>query len=474
MRTAKTDRLREQILDSIPVGIVTYDSEGKVTYVNKVAESITGYNLSEIQSFQEIHSLLDKGAEIFWKTLQSGQPFFGFESYCPSKYGTEIPVVTSTTPLLDEAGCPIGTVATFIDNSEMNRLRAVEEHASLILDHISDGVVTLNTEGVITGFNRGAEEITGLLASEVKNCKFEDVFPYHQIILDRLYETLQTGREFRDLKARLVDKQERTRFMLVSTRVLRNRNHAVLGVMVTYKDITMQEMLEEQIRQSEKLAVIGELAAGTAHEIRNPLTSVKGFIQLLDRKYANDDPEKQYFRIILSELNRVNDIIREFLLLSKPTDPNLRLIDVNTVMEDIRTLMSSDALLHSIDLEFRLSDQPAVCVIDVEQIKQVFINLIRNSFEAIGLNGKLAIRIAVVDNHCEIEFADNGPGIPQEVMARIFEPFYTTKEEGTGLGLTVSYRIIQNHGGTILVDSEEGKGTTFKVKLPLADKPIIG
>ncbi|MFC4766881.1 PAS domain-containing protein [Effusibacillus consociatus] len=468
MQTKDSDRLRERILDSIPVGIVTYDSQGNVTYVNKVAESITGYNLDEIQSFQNINHVLNGDAEIFWKTLQSGQPFFGFESYCPSKSGIEIPVVTSTVPLLDDNNEQVGIVATFIDNSEMNRLRAVEEHASLILDHISDGVVTLNTEGIITGFNRGAEEITGLSASEVKNRKFEDVFPLAQLVLDKLHETIHTGRECKDLKAEIKDKQDRARFMLVSTRVLRNRNHTVLGVMVTFKDVTIQELLEEQIRQSEKLAVIGELAAGTAHEIRNPLTSVKGFIQLLDRKYENDAPEKEYFRIILSELNRVNDIIREFLLLSKPTVPNLRKIDINSVMEDIRTLMTSDALLHNIDLQFELSKTPAICEVDVEQIKQVFINLIRNAFEATGLNGKLTIAINTGMEECEICFMDNGPGIPKEVLSRIFEPFYTTKNEGTGLGLTVSYRIIQNHGGTILVDSEEGKGTTFRVRLPLA------
>ncbi|GAX88793.1 PAS domain S-box protein [Effusibacillus lacus] len=465
--TINSNFLRDRILDSIPVGIVTYDSHGNVTYVNKTAQTITGYDMQEIQSFQSMNYILNGDREIFWKTLQSGQPFFGFESYCPTKSGKDIPVVTSTTPLLDEKSQQMGIVATFIDNSEMNRLRAAEEHATLILDHISDGVVTLNTEGVITGFNRGAEEITGMSFEDVKNCRFEEVFSLDRPILDKLRETLRTGREFKDNKAKIVDKEGRTRYILVTTRVLRNRNDTVLGVMLTYKDITMQEMLEEQIRQSEKLAVIGELAAGTAHEIRNPLTSVKGFIQLLDRKYEMDAPEKEYFRIILSELNRVNDIIREFLLLSKPTDPNLRVIDINSVMEDIRTLMTSDALLHNIDLEFHFSEDPAECEVDVEQIKQVFINLIRNAFEAIGLNGRLSITTRVLEKECEVLFADNGPGISNEAISRIFEPFFTTKEEGTGLGLTVSYRIIQNHGGTISVDSEEGKGTTFKVVLPL-------
>ncbi|WP_018130954.1 PAS domain-containing protein [Effusibacillus pohliae] len=468
MKANNWDPLHERILDSIPVGIIVYDCAGNVTYVNKMAEAITGYNLQEIQLFQKINHVLDGDQEIFWKTLQSGQPFFGFEYYCPAKDGTEIPVVTSTTPLFDDANRQIGIVAALIAHSEMGRLRAVEEHASLILDHISDGVITLNREGVITGFNRAAEDITGLNREEVKNRKLQQVFPFEPAVLDKVLETLRIGREYKDIKAQLQDKQRRTRYILVTTRVLRNRTDNVMGVMLTFRDITMQELLEEQVRQSEKLAVIGELAAGTAHEIRNPLTSVKGFIQLLDRKYQEDAPEKEYFRIILSELNRVNDIIREFLLLSKPTDPNLRLIDINSVLEDIRTLMSSDALLRNIELNIRLSDVPVVCEVDVEQIKQVFINLIRNAFEAIGFNGKLSIGIRVMQDECEVHFTDNGPGIRKEVLARIFEPFFTTKEEGTGLGLTVSYRIIQNHGGTILVESEEGQGTTFRVRLPLA------
>lgn len=460
----------EQILDSIPVGIVTYDNTGHVTYINKVAESITGYNREEIQSFHNVNHVLSSDREIFWKTLQSGQPFFGFESYCPTKDGKEIPVVTSTSPLLTETGEQTGTIATFIDNSEINRLRAVEEHASLILDHISDGVVTLDTDGIITGLNRGAEIISGILSENVIGGKFAEVFPLDPALMAKLEETIKHGYEFKDVKAKFADNQGIVRHVLASTRVLRNRFQNVLGMMLTFKDITTQEMLEEQIRQSEKLAVIGELAAGTAHEIRNPLTSVKGFIQLLDRKYDNDSPEKEYFRIILSELDRVNDIIREFLLLSKPAVPNLRLIDINEVMEDIRTLMISDALLHNIELEFELCDQPVVCEVDEEQIKQVFINLIRNAIEAIGLNGRLTVKVVVDNGECQIIFEDNGPGISKDYLNRVFEPFFTTKEEGTGLGLTVSYRIIQNHRGVILAESTEGKGTTFRILLPLAAK----
>ncbi len=468
LSTYKRDRLQDQILDSIPVGIVMYDNSGAVTYVNKVAETMTGYSLQEIQDFHANSHVLTDDRNIFWKTLQSGQPFFGFESYCPTRNGTEFPVVTSTTPIRNSDGQQIATIATFIDNSEMNRLQTTEEHASLVLDHISDGVITLDNNGIITGFNRGAEEITGLSVDDVNHRRFEEVFPMAQSVFDKLRETLLTGKECKDVKTSLQVIDNRIRHILISTRILRSRKQDVLGVMLTYKDITMQEMLEEQIRQSEKLAVIGELAAGTAHEIRNPLTSVKGFIQLLDRKFENDAPEKEYFRIVLSELDRVNHIIREFLLLSKPALPNLRFIDVNLVLEEIRTLMSSDALLHNIELDFHLSAAPIVCRIDVEQIKQVFINLIRNAFEAIGLNGKLAIGVQMTDGKCEIRFADNGPGISKEYQNRIFEPFFTTKDEGTGLGLTVSYRIIQNHGGTILIDSEEGRGTTFRILLPVA------
>ncbi|BCJ87188.1 PAS domain-containing protein [Effusibacillus dendaii] len=470
MKYKTNERLEEKILDSIPVGIVTYDVNGDITYVNKVAETMTGYGLSEIREFQKINHVLEGDRELFWKTLQSGQPFFGFESYCPSRDGKEIPVVTSIAPLLNERNEQIGTVATFIDNSEIDRLRCVEEHASLILDHITDGVITLDPSCVITGFNKGAEELLGMDASEVKYRKFEEVFPTERDIRDKIHETLTTGREFKDLKVQLVDREGTNKHFLITTRVLRNRNEQDLGVMLTYKDITLQEMLEAQMRQSEKLAVIGELAAGTAHEIRNPLTSVKGFIQLLDQKYPSESPEKAYFRIILSELDRVNEIIREFLLLSKPTEPNLRLIDINNVLEDVKTLMSSDALLHNINLEYHLSQAPIVCEVDVEQIKQVFINLIRNAFEAIGLNGRLAVSVRADNRQCEIRFTDNGPGIPTDTAAKLFEPFFTTKPEGTGLGLTVSYRIIQNHGGNILVDTREGEGATFRVILPLAMK----
>jgi len=241
---------------------------------------------------------------------------------------------------------------------------------------------------------------------------------------------------------------------------------------VIIRDISERKKNEELLINSEKLYVAGQLAAGIAHEIRNPLTSLKGFLQLLSSGRLNS---KNYFDIMKSELNRIESIVSELLMLSKPQVYELSCNDIRVVMRETITLLEAQALLHSIEMEAVYPDNPLWVNGVKNQLKQVFINVLKNAIEAMGDGGIIRIECARKEEWVMVRIQDYGPGIPEEQMAKIGQPFYTTKDKGTGLGLMVSYKIVDNHQGHIVVDSRVGSGTTFDIVLPSAtEEPVSG
>ncbi|WP_308637740.1 ATP-binding protein [Paenibacillus silvisoli] len=235
---------------------------------------------------------------------------------------------------------------------------------------------------------------------------------------------------------------------------------------IIIRDISERKKNEELLINSEKLYVAGQLAAGIAHEIRNPLTSLKGFLQLIA---SGRNTSKNYYDIMKSELNRIESIVSELLMLSKPQIYELAYKDIRTVMADTITLLEAQAILHNIEIESHFSEE-ALWVRGVEnQLKQVFINVLKNAIEVMMDGGIITVtcmRDAQDKSRIIARIADRGPGIPQEQLSKIGQPFYTTKEKGTGLGLMVTYKIVDNHQGSIEVNSSVGDGTTFDIILP--------
>jgi PAS domain S-box-containing protein len=234
-------------------------------------------------------------------------------------------------------------------------------------------------------------------------------------------------------------------------------------VQVIIRDISERKKNEELLINSEKLYVAGQLAAGIAHEIRNPLTSLKGFLQLI----ASGRKEKAvYYEIMNSELDRIADIVSELLMLSKPQVYELSYHDARQMMKETVTLLETQAILHNIAIETDFGPDP-LWVYGVEnQVKQVFINVIKNAIEAMADGGAIRIGLTRESDSVLIRITDEGPGIDRDQLSKIGQPFYTTKVKGTGLGLMVSYKIVDNHQGRIDVHSELGKGTTFEIRFP--------
>lgn len=234
------------------------------------------------------------------------------------------------------------------------------------------------------------------------------------------------------------------------------------AVQVIIRDISERKKNEELLINSEKLYVAGQLAAGIAHEIRNPLTSLKGFLQLI----ASGRRENSYYEIMNSELDRIEGIVSELLMLAKPQVYDFSYYDVRNMMRDTVTLLEAQAILHNIAIESDFS-RDVLWVYGVEnQIKQVFINVIKNAIEAMVDGGTIRVALFREDDSVYTRISDEGPGIGEDQLAKMGQPFYTTKEKGTGLGLMVSYKIVDNHEGQIRVYSQIGRGTTFEIRLP--------
>jgi signal transduction histidine kinase len=229
------------------------------------------------------------------------------------------------------------------------------------------------------------------------------------------------------------------------------------------------EREREQLRM-ERMVCVNQLAAGIAHEIKNPLTSIKGFIQLMARR--NDRPPRpEHLEIIVAEIGRIDNLITEFQMLARPPkEPVFEKVDICKLLHDIAFLMEGQLHNKNAALDVKLPTSDCDAFGDVSQLKQVFINLLKNAVEAVPAGGKVVITVGKRQGMMAITVEDNGNGIPQEIIGKLGTPFFTTKENGTGLGLSVCYSIVQSHGGKISVSSQADQGTTFTVLLPSADE----
>ncbi|PLR76050.1 two-component sensor histidine kinase [Bacillus sp. V3-13] len=241
----------------------------------------------------------------------------------------------------------------------------------------------------------------------------------------------------------------------------------ILFILVKYYLLKKQSAKEKAQIEAQKLELVGSLAASTAHEIRNPLTGIKGLVQLLAEKYR-EPKDLYYFSIIDEEINRINEIVSEFLILGKPTAQKKDIIDIRSVFTELKPLISSEANLHNIRCSYHFPNEPMPVECAKDQMKQVILNLIKNAFESMKNGGDLKINVLQERETCNIEIIDTGSGISEEALNKVFDPFYTSKDTGTGLGLVICKKIIQSFNGTIHITSKEQHGTKVVITLPLA------
>ncbi|GAB2717439.1 ATP-binding protein [Paenibacillus thermoaerophilus] len=343
--------------------------------------------------------------------------------------------------------------------------------ADEMIRHFSMGVLLINADFCLVDISETACRILGFERDQVVGLPMDEVFagvpPEHRLV----QRSLLDGVVHRNHAVSWTNDADRYELLLDSNLLL-NEFGGIEGAYVLFKDVTNLRSLEQQVQRSDRLAMIGQIAAGTAHEIRNPLTSIRGFLQMLNRNFqeAGQQKESQYTSIMLTEIDRINELVNEFLLLGKSKDVVFSAIDVQHTLAEIMPIIRNQALLHGIDVEYKRAERMPLVIANGEMLKQVFINICKNGIEAMASGGVLTVqeRVDAAQGMVYVEIHDQGPGIPPYLVDKIFDPFFTTKEEGTGLGLAVCQRIIHDIGGVIRVASK-GYGTTFYVGIPYGE-----
>ncbi|WP_449539579.1 ATP-binding protein [Ferdinandcohnia sp. Marseille-Q9671] len=241
----------------------------------------------------------------------------------------------------------------------------------------------------------------------------------------------------------------------------------ILFLFGKYILLKRQAKRDREENEHQKLELVGTLAASTAHEIKNPLTGVKGLIQLLSEKHR-DTSDQFYFSVIQQEITRINDIVNEFLVLGKPTAEKRNIHNVSEIAKEVMPIIQSESNLYNIEFDFQVSENPLLIMCSKDTIKQVVLNLSKNAIESMQTKGgKLTISLQKEHANCLLTISDTGVGISEQIITKVYNPFFTNKDTGTGLGLAICKRIVDMYNGTIHIVSKEGEGTTVKVRFPL-------
>ena len=425
---------------------------------------------------------LDMREVDFWR--EAGIHYF---VPCVSKEGT-IAVMAlgrkaTTEPLSSEDMALLSAVAaqaaTALENGRLYRqlrtkadeLERMRQFSENILESLNDGLVVLDRDGRVVRWNRPMEEIYGLRHESAVGLGFEELFESGivRMICGSKAGAAEGTAHYRIPMSTRHDPPRRLLVNLGAT-PLRDSHAAVVGSIVIVEDISTRVQLEEQLQISEKMASIGLLAAGVAHEVNTPLTGISSFTQMLLEGAKPDDPSTAVLEKIERQTFRAAKIVNGLLNLARPAQVDSGPCDINAVVNDVLSLLEHQFRNGSIQVRKELSPvSPEVQGIE-HKLQQVFLNLFLNARDAMPKGGWLTIVTRADRDAAIVEVADTGSGIPAEQLSRIYDPFFTTKDigKGTGLGLSITYGIVQEHGGSITCDSQVGQGTRFSIRLPRA------
>lgn len=353
-----------------------------------------------------------------------------------------------------------------------DQLEATRHRYRDIIEHSADAIISMDNDRIITSWNRGAEEMLGWAREEIIGESIRKTIP-DELLDQQEIECIDFGMQYRG-HVRNYETERKTKngeklLVNLTESFIRNENDEIVGRSQILRDLTDLKLREEQIQQSERLATVGHMAAGVAHEVGNPLTAISSLVQVCQRK--TDDPFIQdQLKKVREHIQRITKIVRDLVDFSRPSSHKTEATQINEVINSAVGLLKHDARCRDVDFKLNLSsDLPKVnCIPD--QIHQVLVNLLLNSVDAMeGVDEpEVTITTKKEDTHINLEISDIGKGIKEEHKSRIFEPFFTTKDvgSGTGLGLAVSHGIINKLGGSIQVDSVYGEGATFTIQLP--------
>lgn len=457
----KSSQQTLDILESIGDAFLAVDDRFNITYANQAAlqhyarsrEQLIGMNLAELSAYWHTGEYKPR----FEQVLRTKQPAH-FEAFGNlSRRWVSMHVYPAAE----------GLSLFFRDVTARREAFAAASRLASIVEHAYVGIIYLGLDGLVRAWNPGAERVFGYTAEEMLGQSLARLGPPGQADEpQQLINRVLAGEKIMDLEAIRRHKDGSLREISLVSSPVRDSHGQVIGVSSIVQDISERKRVEREFRRLDRLNLAAQLAAGIGHEIRNPLTTVRGFLQFLGMK-PKFAAEKEYLQLMIDELDRANSIITEFLSLSKGKPVDRQMLSLAEIIQHIVPLIQADAMLRGHELELDLAEVPALLV-EEKDIRQLLLNLVRNGLEAMPQGGRLTIRTRRQGDQVRLEVSDRGSGIPAEYLDKIYLPFFSTKDGGTGLGLAVCYRIADQHGATIEIATGES-GTTFAVVFPLPD-----
>ncbi|MCD1260104.1 PAS domain-containing protein [Paenibacillus athensensis] len=481
--TASSDQ-RKQLMTwmvaQTPGGFMCIDEHGCLTFFNESALRIlklTGLDREELQGCNVRQLLKRIGVReedsALLHALESGKVYTK-----ELLYVQEVPIVFDTAPILHpRTGRIVGATAYFQEITEERAMasqleeltvKAVQsaERLQMLLDCLPLPVLVVDRNGAMTHCNKEMSAyFPEYTRDELESGPLSGMLGARGLREGELH--IMRALQGETSRAEYIRFRERC-FLCYAYPL--TEGGEIVGAVGMYQDVTEIERLRLELNQLERLRLVGQMAASITHEIRNPMAVMRGFIQLISER--SDGTFQPYFQLMLEELDRTNEIINDFLSLAQNRVVDMQQLQLNVLLERLLPIIQADANLRGMQVEMRLTPDLPLLLLCEKEIKQLVLNLARNGLEAMESRGcTLVLATELAGGQVALRVSDDGPGIPEERLGRIFEPFYTSKERGTGLGLAVCLSIMQRHEGRMEADSKIGVGTTFRAVFPVLAQP---
>ncbi|MDQ8736098.1 PAS domain S-box protein [Paenibacillus sp. LHD-38] len=468
------DFLYKSLMENVVAGVFV-GQKNNIVYANPYLADMFGYSekellmisLIDLMSEDEVNRIQNE----VMQSMANGNIQFPLKFKGKKKDGTPIYVEgNSSLIMLDGLPSLLGTVQDVTFKREKEKL--LRDSAKLyqkMIKFVPEPIV-ISDEGIIVYANKLALQLIGLdeESQVINRSLFEFIHPsQHSATLETVHNIMSSD-DATPFQERIIVRSE-GQFMDVEISSIRINNYMGKDVMLSViRDLTDRKRSEEVLIRSEKLSAIGQLAAGVAHEIRNPLTALKGFTQLLSARYPE---QPQYFDIMANEIDRITLIVNEFMTLAKPHFTQFNYEPLEPILQSVLSILETQAILLNVELKVCFDHTRPMIFCNADQLRQVFLNLIKNALEAMPQGGEVVLTVATTDDgKVQIRIKDGGIGIPEELIKKIGEPFVTTKEKGTGLGIMISTRIIEAHKGTLRISSVINEGTVVEIILPVQEQ----
>lgn len=465
----------EEILDQLPIAISTYNKDFRFSFANKMAKEICGYPLHMLQGVMDSEIInkiyVDKNCRHIVRELADKHRINPAVRTLLRQDGSTVKIVIEGFKL--RSG---GYLCVFDTARRMQAFENMQLQSQAILNSISNFVIMVDTQERVIMCNRAFSEAVQMKMKDIIGMDISVIIKKTRFSRSDLLTKEFIGTQANvPMEASIETEKGEKREWLLHLAYIKNIEKEIMGYIAVGTDVTEIKKQQEEAKQKEKLAILGQMASGIVHEIRNPVTAIMGFTQLLKMRIS-DEKMESYCQHIESELNRLNKIVSDFLLFARPRNPVFAELSLKEMLESMNLLIDSYVFFRGIKIIYEFEDDAPIYA-DKNQIEQVILNIVKNAVDAVADVKEPLIRISTgYDNLFEegyIIIFNNGKALNPEQKQKIGTPFFTTKTNGTGLGLSICKQIINDHGGKMTVRSEEDWGTAFELAFPAKRNSIV-